>query len=307
MDTGPVIHHTFTGEDLLGSGLIALGARYYDPELGRFLQPDPIVPNPANPQSLNPYTYVLNNPLNWIDPTGLSEHSPAPRGSSGESPGFDLDLSWLWGPFFGDWYMTTPERPPIPDSTAGNIPRTLADRLEQRIDSPAEEKVANWLLERTGGWSAVEDPVQEETRRAGIYAAAIIVGNILGNLLGEVISPSDPVEQTDPGPDAEGGPYSDFEDPPSVGPGKDFTAAQKRKILDANRERSGGRLRDDDTGRYLSEPQRSRRGVSPPDHEAQVDHIVPKNPADPNVSPGTNSYNNAKVISRKRNREKSNR
>jgi len=48
------------------------GARTYDPALGRFIQPDTIVPNPANPQSLNRYAYVLNNPLRYTDPTGHS-------------------------------------------------------------------------------------------------------------------------------------------------------------------------------------------------------------------------------------------
>lgn len=41
--------------------------------------------------------------------------------------------------------------------------------------------------------------------------------------------------------------------------------------------------------------------------EAQIDHIIPKKPADPNIPPGTNSYKNAKVISRQRNRQKSNK
>jgi hypothetical protein len=45
-------------------------ARYYDPELGRFIQADTIVPNAGNPQSLNRYSYCYNNPLNHIDPTG---------------------------------------------------------------------------------------------------------------------------------------------------------------------------------------------------------------------------------------------
>jgi hypothetical protein len=45
-------------------------ARYYDPSLGRFLQADTIVPNPANPQSLNRYSYVLNSPLRYTDPSG---------------------------------------------------------------------------------------------------------------------------------------------------------------------------------------------------------------------------------------------
>jgi len=45
-------------------------ARQYDPALGRFLQADTIVPNPANPQSLNRYSYTLGNPLRYTDPSG---------------------------------------------------------------------------------------------------------------------------------------------------------------------------------------------------------------------------------------------
>ncbi len=45
-------------------------ARYYDPELGRFIQPDDIIPDFSNPQSYNRYSYVLNNPLRYTDPSG---------------------------------------------------------------------------------------------------------------------------------------------------------------------------------------------------------------------------------------------
>ena len=50
--------------------LMYYGARYYDPALGRFVQADTIVPQPGNPQALNRYSYVLNNPLRYIDPSG---------------------------------------------------------------------------------------------------------------------------------------------------------------------------------------------------------------------------------------------
>ncbi len=61
----------FTGQILdPESGLYYYGARYYDPELGRFISPDPIVPSPGDPQSLNRYSYVRNNPVKYIDPTG---------------------------------------------------------------------------------------------------------------------------------------------------------------------------------------------------------------------------------------------
>jgi len=45
-------------------------ARYYDADTGRFLSPDPI----GYYDSMNLYQYVTNNPLNWIDPWGLSEY-----------------------------------------------------------------------------------------------------------------------------------------------------------------------------------------------------------------------------------------
>jgi RHS repeat-associated protein len=51
-------------------GLIYMNARWYLPGLGRFISADTIVPNPTNPQSWNRYTYTLNNPLRFSDPTG---------------------------------------------------------------------------------------------------------------------------------------------------------------------------------------------------------------------------------------------
>jgi RHS repeat-associated protein len=51
-------------------GLYFYNARYYDPALGRFVSADTIVPSPGDPQSLNRYSYVLNSPLNYRDPSG---------------------------------------------------------------------------------------------------------------------------------------------------------------------------------------------------------------------------------------------
>jgi len=51
-------------------GLYDYKARWYDPALGRFIQPDSIVPEPGNPQALNRYAYVVGNPVVRTDPTG---------------------------------------------------------------------------------------------------------------------------------------------------------------------------------------------------------------------------------------------
>jgi RHS repeat-associated protein len=65
------LNYKYTGQEQdQETGLYNYGARLYDPDLGRFLAPDSIVPDPANPQSLNRYSYVLNNPLNYTDPSG---------------------------------------------------------------------------------------------------------------------------------------------------------------------------------------------------------------------------------------------
>ena len=63
--------HTFTGQKLdRGTGLLYYGARYYDSALGMFISPDTLVPSPGDPQSLNRYAYVNNNPIRYIDSTG---------------------------------------------------------------------------------------------------------------------------------------------------------------------------------------------------------------------------------------------
>ncbi len=52
------------------SNLYYMRARYYDPELGRFISRDPVKGDLNNPQSLHPYVYSFNNPVNFSDPSG---------------------------------------------------------------------------------------------------------------------------------------------------------------------------------------------------------------------------------------------
>jgi len=63
----------FTGKRLDAStGLYFYSSRYYDPSLGRFIQADSVVPSAGDPQALNRYSYVRNNPLKYADPSGHS-------------------------------------------------------------------------------------------------------------------------------------------------------------------------------------------------------------------------------------------
>ena len=62
----------FTGHEMLDVvGIIHMNGRIYDARIARFLQADPIIQAATETESLNRYSYVWNNPLNSIDPSGF--------------------------------------------------------------------------------------------------------------------------------------------------------------------------------------------------------------------------------------------
>ena len=63
--------YTYTGQEFDSeTGLLDYGARQYNSDVGQFIQPDPVISEVYNPQSLNRYSYVLNNPYKYVDPDG---------------------------------------------------------------------------------------------------------------------------------------------------------------------------------------------------------------------------------------------
>ena len=63
----------YTGhEHLERTGLIHMNGRVYDPAIGRFLSPDPVVADASFSQGWNAYSYALNSPLSYSDPSGLT-------------------------------------------------------------------------------------------------------------------------------------------------------------------------------------------------------------------------------------------
>jgi RHS repeat-associated protein len=62
----------FTGqEEERDLGVVNMGGRIYDPRLARFLQADPFVSAPESSQGWNRYSYGLNSPMRYTDPTGF--------------------------------------------------------------------------------------------------------------------------------------------------------------------------------------------------------------------------------------------
>jgi|GEM_PF-3443414 RHS repeat-associated protein len=69
--TTAILNRGFTGHEHLDDfGLINMNARLYDPFIGRMLGPDNYLQDASNSQNYNRYSYVLNNPTRYTDPTG---------------------------------------------------------------------------------------------------------------------------------------------------------------------------------------------------------------------------------------------
>ena len=80
----------YTGHEHLDRfRLINMNGRVYDPALARFLSPDPFITNPANSQNYNRYSYCLNNPLKYTDP---SEYNQKPLDWDMETPIISLGV-----------------------------------------------------------------------------------------------------------------------------------------------------------------------------------------------------------------------
>ncbi|MBL1131640.1 MAG: hypothetical protein D8M54_24545, partial [Chloroflexi bacterium] len=148
-------------------GLVYMQARWYLPGLGRFASADSIIPNPANPQSYNRYSYVLNRALNFTDPTGHIETPFTEGGSSGDD---DLDRVEKWQ----RWNALTGELTAWPASIASQA--TVVKQV--RVLAPISQGPLNEINILPQG-SFVRVPAQvARVSAAGSYGLPIISGTI---------------------------------------------------------------------------------------------------------------------------------
>jgi len=78
---------SYNSKEFDDSGLFYYGARYYDPDNGRFLSADTVKGKRTDPQSLNRYVYVKNNPINFVDPMGNDAYADEEMEKINSDPG----------------------------------------------------------------------------------------------------------------------------------------------------------------------------------------------------------------------------
>jgi RHS repeat-associated protein len=136
--TPPAFRYRFTGyerdfETAYGNsaGNDYAFARYYNSRLGRFMSGDPLNGHITDPQTLNHYAYVRNNPINLLDPTGM------------EGGGFPA-LDWLFGCGFAGAFGGSC------GSGAGNDPGVRPPLKPSQVPPPSPKPQKRGFLSRLG-------------------------------------------------------------------------------------------------------------------------------------------------------------
>ncbi|WP_076308031.1 RHS repeat-associated core domain-containing protein [Paenibacillus odorifer] len=130
------------------TGLYYLRARYYDPSMRRFLNEDTYEGQIDNPLSLNLYTYVINNPLKYIDPTGnMHEMGGKSSGGSGGGGAYTVP-KWLVSEFKfvkTQSPRTLPKNLKIPTDSANSSSKLRAEVNTQRNNTKGTGEVEKAL------------------------------------------------------------------------------------------------------------------------------------------------------------------
>lgn len=124
------------------TGLNYYDARYYDPHLQRFVQPDTMLPDVYDPQQLNRYSYARNNPLKYTDPTG--------------------HCVWIFTPFCGAItsfvtrivqpvinFVTKTQNNPVAQKIEQNLNKVQSNPVVQKVENNAGKVVNNPATNKT--------------------------------------------------------------------------------------------------------------------------------------------------------------
>jgi RHS repeat-associated protein len=178
----------FTGQRADATGLMYFRARYYSGYLNRWLQPDSIVPEPGNPQALNRYSFVYNNPVKYTDPSG---HDPycssryAYRADCAQAAWENLqkDVRRSWSDF---WSSVIPAGDQIQIQASFAVPFEPSQSYDDRVarsSPPGTRPLVSGTNYHVVGVSVVNDWSRHEAQAFWVSDDADYVRNRVGTVV----------------------------------------------------------------------------------------------------------------------------
>ncbi|MFJ4678444.1 polymorphic toxin-type HINT domain-containing protein [Kitasatospora sp. NPDC088783] len=138
------------------TGLTNLGARQYQPLLGRFLNPDPIL-GPADPQQWNGYAYSNNNPVSSSDPTGLYRVEGQDGGGDGTlAPGTTGEVPCDQSEACKQWQKEVDEGTKITTAILDQIPQDRLNQFRDHLDLIRRLSPKDWNVPGTLAYAALQ-------------------------------------------------------------------------------------------------------------------------------------------------------
>ena len=198
----------YTGHTMVDNlNLIHMNGRVYDPLIGRFLSADPLIGDPLKTQGYNRYSYVVNNPLTYSDPTGFVptwvcyayfdiRSFIVPGGASIRGEGGTTSVIGVGSAAFpvahcstfdlpdpADFPPQIPNEPQTPDSNQGVV-GWLAASKKTFDDTPARRQAIEDLMTESSDKKAkaVKDGTWTDADEAGYQAEQKILRDELTKL-----------------------------------------------------------------------------------------------------------------------------
>jgi RHS repeat-associated protein len=265
--------------------------RELDGQTGRWWQIDPEI---ENMEMWSPYASNYDNPIKYMDPLGDD-----PDGCCG---GF-LDAIVEVGKGVVTFAVSAANA--FVTNQVGGAGRGDPNSFSgfQKVVAQAGQLYGDYLTMSTavvvgtisvvaeGGSGGLASPVAIPLLAQQVTAGVTATKNIINDASNRLNSSSNSSSDK----------YSKLPEPKKVEPGKDFTPAQKRRIIEENKNQNQGVIKSDKSGKAANPAQQSKKGQKADMNQAEVDHVQPKSKG------GSNSNSNAQVLTKEENLKKSNK